>query len=400
MIERQQIKRDDNQPENAILVGVCTRAMRFEQAVEYLDELAFLAQTAGARTVRSFLQRLDKPVNATYIGTGKLQEVKEAVEEHDATLVIFDDDLSPSQMRNLDRALEVKVLDRSSLILYIFSERAQSAQSRAQVDLAQYQYLLPRLAGMWTHLSRQKGGIGLKGAGEKEIETDRRIIRNKITQLQKELKKIDKQDAIRRKNRGQFVRVGLVGYTNVGKSTLMNRLAKADVHAEDKLFATLDTTVRKVSLEGIPFLLSDTVGFIRKLPHHLIESFKSTLAEAEESDILLHVVDVSHDHHLAQMDNVQETLNSLGIQDRKMITILNKADLLSEEERENIRQGWLAKHQHPAILMSAVSGEGVNEFRNLLISLLVEEYSKKSHGDTLHPFLVQHQYFRLAEEES
>ena len=394
MIERQQISKADG-PEKAIIVGVCTRDMRFEQAKEYLDELAFLAQTAGARTVRSFLQRLDKPVNATYIGTGKVLEVKEAIKEHEASLVIFDDDLSPSQMRNLDKALGVKVLDRSSLILYIFSERAQTAQARAQVDLAQYQYLLPRLTGMWTHLSRQKGGIGLKGAGEKEIETDRRIIRNKISQLQDELKKIDKQDAIRRKNRGQFVRVALVGYTNVGKSTLMNRLAKASVKAEDKLFATLDTTVRKVSLEGIPFLLSDTVGFIRKLPHHLVESFKSTLAEAQESDILLHVVDISHENHFSQMENVHETLRSLDIRDRKMITVLNKADLLSEEEREHLRQGWLARQNHPAILMSAGTGEGVEEFRNLLIDQLVKEYESRQHNGAKHPFLVQHQYYRM-----
>ncbi len=346
MIERQRISKDDG-PERAILVGVCTRDMNFEQAKEYLDELAFLAQTAGARTVRSFLQRLNAPVNATYIGSGKVQEVKEAIHEHDANLVIFDDDLSPSQIRNLDKALGVKVLDRSSLILFIFSERAQTAQARAQVDLAQYQYLLPRLAGMWTHLERQKGGIGLKGAGEKEIETDRRIIRNKISQLQLELEKIDKQDAVRRKNRGQFVRVALVGYTNVGKSTLMNRLAKAEVKAEDKLFATLDTTVRKVSLEGIPFLLSDTVGFIRKLPHHLVESFKSTLAEAQESDILLHVVDISHPQHQEQIDNVHQTLQSLDIRDRNMITVLNKADLLGEEERVHIRRGWLARSNHP-----------------------------------------------------
>ena len=397
MIERQRISKEDGQ-EKAVLVGICTKDMKFEQAKEYLDELAFLAQTAGARTVRSFLQRLDTPVNATYIGAGKVEEVKAAIEEHEANLVIFDDDLSPSQIRNLDKALGVKVLDRSSLILYIFSERAQTAQARAQVDLAQYKYLLPRLAGMWTHLERQKGGIGLKGAGEKEIETDRRIIRNKITQLQQELQKIDKQDAVRRKNRGQFVRVALVGYTNVGKSTLMNRLAKADVKAEDKLFATLDTTVRKVSLEGIPFLLSDTVGFIRKLPHHLVESFKSTLAEAQESDILLHVVDISHPQHQQQIDNVHETLRNLDIQDRKMVTILNKADLISEEEREHIRQGWLAKHNHPAILMSAGTGEGVNEFRNLLVDLLVEEYQSKAfNGD--HPFLEQHQYYRFEEEK-
>ncbi|MDP5170568.1 MAG: GTPase HflX [Bacteroidia bacterium] len=394
MIERQRISKDDG-PERAILVGVCTKGMDFEQAKEYLDELAFLAESAGAKTVRSFLQRLDKPVNATYIGTGKVAELKEALETHEANLVIFDDDLSPSQIRNLDKELGVKVLDRSSLILYIFSERAQTAQARAQVDLAQYKYLLPRLAGMWTHLERQKGGIGLKGAGEKEIETDRRIIRNKISQLQQDLIKIDRQDAQRRKNRSQFVRVALVGYTNVGKSTLMNRLAKADVQAEDKLFATLDTTVRKVALEGIPFLLSDTVGFIRKLPTHLVESFKGTLAEAKESDILLHVVDISHPNHQSQIDNVQETLHSLDIEDRTVVTILNKADLLSEEEKGHIREGWLAKHHHPAILVSAGTGEGVDEFRNLLVDMLVKEYESRAYDGQTHPFLEQHQYYRL-----
>lgn len=399
MIERQRISKDDG-PERAVLVGLCTKDLRFEQAQEYLEELAFLAQTAGAITVKTFLQRLDHPINSTYIGTGKIEEVRLAVEEHKANMVIFDDDLSPSQIRNLDKALGVKVLDRSSLILYIFSERAQTAQARAQVDLAQYKYLLPRLAGMWTHLERQKGGIGLKGAGEKEIETDRRIIRDKIAFLQKELVTISRQDEQRRKNRSQFARVALVGYTNVGKSTLMNRLSKADVKAEDKLFATLDTTVRKVSLEGIPFLLSDTVGFIRKLPHHLIESFKSTLAEAKESDILLHVVDISHPAHQAHIDNVQETLRSLDIQDRTVITILNKADLLSEEEKDQIREGWLARHHHPAMLISAGSGDGIEAFRNLLVDLLVEAYKARAYEGQEHPYLEQHKFFRLTDPDA
>ena len=362
MIERTKINQG-LEPERAILVGVCTREMRFEQAREYIDELAFLTESAGGKAVRSFIQKLDKPVTSTYVGKGKMEEIKEAIEEADADMVIFDDDLSPSQIRNLDRSLGVKVLDRSSLILHIFSERAQTAQARTQVDLAQYQYLLPRLTGMWTHLSRQKGGIGPKGAGEKEIETDRRIIRERIATLKKQLEKIDRQDATRRKNRGEFVRVALVGYTNVGKSTIMNRLSKSAVLAEDKLFATLDTTVRKVTLKGIPFLLSDTVGFIRKLPHHLIESFKSTLAESQESDILIHVVDVTHPQFEAQMANVHDTLKSLDIKDETLITVFNKVDLLEEEQREKMLDHWLLKEHRPAVCMSARSGWNLESFQ-------------------------------------
>lgn len=387
-------------PERAILVGVCTREMSFEQAREYLDELAFLTETAGGKAVRSFIQNLDKPVNATYVGTGKLEEIKQAIAEAEANLVIFDDDLSPSQIRNLDQMLGVKVLDRSSLILHIFSERAQTAQARTQVDLAQYQYLLPRLAGMWTHLSRQRGGIGLKGAGEKEIETDRRIIRERISHLKKQLEKIDKQDATRRKNRSQFVRVALVGYTNVGKSTLMNRISKAEVLAENKLFATLDTTVRKVTLQGIPFLLSDTVGFIRKLPTHLIESFKSTLAESQESDILIHVVDVSHPQFEKQMKNVHETLRSLDITDKTVITVFNKVDLLEDEQREAMLNHYLVREHAPAVCISAHSGFKVEEFRSLLTEQLVRHYQAKQHNGAPHPFLEQYQYFRMAEEEA
>ncbi|MEZ4776879.1 MAG: GTPase HflX [Bacteroidia bacterium] len=393
MIEKQKLTRD-NVEERAILVGVCTREMTFEQAKEYLDELAFLTETAGAKAVRSFIQRLDKPVPATYVGSGKLDEIKAALIESEANMVIFDDDLSPSQIRNIDRALEVKVLDRSSLILHIFSERAQTAQARTQVDLAQYQYLLPRLAGMWTHLSRQKGGIGLKGAGEKEIETDRRIIRDRISMLEDQLEKIDKQDAERRKNRSEFVRVALVGYTNVGKSTLMNLFSKSDVLAENKLFATLDTTVRKVAFSGIPFLLSDTVGFIRKLPHHLVESFKSTLAESKESDILIHVVDASHPKFEDQIANVKETLRSLDIRDRSIITVFNKIDLLTEEAQAHLQNSWLVKENAPSVMISAESRLNVDTLRTLITQLLVEKYTAKSHTGT-HHFLENYQYYEL-----
>ncbi|MEM9985783.1 MAG: GTPase HflX [Bacteroidota bacterium] len=396
MIERTKINQG-LEPERAILVGVCTREMKFEQAREYLDELAFLTESAGGKAVRSFIQRLDQPVNATYVGKGKMDEIKEAIEEAEADMVIFDDDLSPSQIRNLDRSLGVKVLDRSSLILHIFSERAQTAQARTQVDLAQYQYLLPRLTGMWTHLSRQKGGIGLKGAGEKEIETDRRIIRERIATLKKQLEKIDRQDATRRKNRGEFVRVALVGYTNVGKSTIMNRLSKSAVLAEDKLFATLDTTVRKVTLKGIPFLLSDTVGFIRKLPHHLIESFKSTLAESQESDVLIHVVDVTHPQFEAQMANVHDTLKSLDIKDKTLITVFNKVDLLAAEQREKMLDHWLLKEHHPAVCLSAHSGWNLEAFQQMLVDQLVLHYQAKNHNGS-HPLLAQYQYYRMAEE--
>lgn len=383
--------------ERAILVGVCTREMQFEQAKEYLDELAFLLESAGGKPVRSFVQNLDQPVNATYVGRGKLDEIRSAIEEAEADMVIFDDDLSPSQIRNLDKALNVKVLDRSSLILHIFSERAQTAQARTQVDLAQYQYLLPRLAGMWTHLSRQRGGIGLKGAGEKEIETDRRIIRQRISQLKKQLGKIDQQDATRRKNRSQFVRVALVGYTNVGKSTLMNRLSKTDVLAENKLFATLDTTVRKVSLQGIPFLLSDTVGFIRKLPPHLIESFKSTLAESQESDVLIHVVDVSHPQFEKQMRNVEETLHSLEIKGKQVLTVFNKIDLLEPEQRAQMERHWLLEEHAPAVAISAATDYNLEAFREKLVELLVDGYTQKAHNGHLHPMLERHQYYNLEE---
>ncbi|WNJ21409.1 GTPase HflX [Pontibacter sp. G13] len=395
MIERTKIS--GNEEERAILIGVCSRGMTFEQSKEYLDELAFLTETAGAKAVRSFIQKLDKPINSTYIGSGKIEEVKQALEEANANMVIVDDDLSPSQIRNLDKELEVKVLDRSSLILHIFSERAQTAQARTQVDLAQYQYLLPRLTGMWTHLSRQKGGIGLKGAGEKEIETDRRIIRERISHLRKQLVKIDRQEETRRKNRSNFARVALVGYTNVGKSTIMNVITKANVLAENKLFATLDTTVRKVSLSGIPFLLSDTVGFIRKLPHHLIESFKSTLAETQESDILIHVVDSSHPNFEDQIRNVNETLKELEITSQRVLTVFNKIDLLDEDSRAHVENSWMTKDHQPAVCISARNKENLDDFRQILTDLLVEVYQEKSHGSP-HPFLQQYQYYQMTDD--
>ncbi|MEM6265097.1 MAG: GTPase HflX [Bacteroidota bacterium] len=376
MIEKTRIAQQHVE-ERAVLVGVCQRGMTFEQTREYLDELAFLTRTAGAKPVRSFIQNLDKPIPATYVGAGKLEEIKVAIEESEANLVIFDDDLSPSQTRNIDKVLNVKVIDRSALILHIFSERAQTAQARIQVELAQYQYMLPRLAGLWTHLSKQRGGIGLKGAGEKEIETDRRILRNKISQYKKELQKIDRQEATRRKNRGYYVRVALVGYTNVGKSTLMNLLSKSKVYEENKLFATLDTTVRKVSLGPLPFLLSDTVGFIRKLPTHLVESFKSTLDEARESDILLHVVDASHPSFEEHIQVVKETLEDIDITGKKVITVFNKFDLLDEETQQTIRDSYYRYDHLPAVFISARAKWNIETLREMLAEEIADMYRKR-----------------------
>ncbi len=375
MIEQQSIALE----ERAILVGVCKRGQSFEQAQEYLDELAFLCQTAGAKPVRSFIQRLEKPIGATYVGTGKLEEIAEAIEESEANILIFDDDLSPSQIRNIDKILDIKVIDRSALILHIFSERAQTAQAKIQVQLAQYQYMLPRLTGLWTHLSKQKGGIGLKGAGEKEIETDRRILRDKVALFKKKLVDIERQSITRRKNRGEFVRVALVGYTNVGKSTIMNLLAKSknEVLAEDKLFATLDTTVRKIFFGPMPFLLSDTVGFIRKLPHHLVESFQSTLAEARESDILLHVVDAAHPALEEHIQVVKDTLKDIGISGQKMITVFNKADLLEPERRQYLEESYYGFENSPAIFISARQGWNIDKLRELLTKEIIADYQSR-----------------------
>lgn len=380
----------DQGPERAILVGLVTRHQTLEQLEEYLAELAFLAMTAGAETIETFYQNLTSPDKATYVGSGKLEEIRQYIVSHDIELVIFDDEISPSQLRNIEKALKIKVLDRSMLILDIFAQRAQTVQARTQVELAQTQYLLPRLRGMWQHLDRIKGGIGQRGAGEKEIETDRRIAQRKISQLKAQLEKIDKQNAIRRKGRESMIRVALVGYTNVGKSTIMRLLSKEDVFAEDKLFATLDTTVRKVVLDRTPFLLSDTVGFIRKLPHHLVESFRSTLDETLEADLLLHVVDISHPALEDQMKVVNKTLADLKANDRPVITVFNKMDkyeeevldpYLTDEDRKllinELKNSWRAKTDGEVVFISALKKQQVEEFRELLSERVRELYVER-----------------------
>lgn len=363
--------------EKAVLVGVITPHETVEQEMEYLEELAFLVETAGGKAVKSFTQKMQRADKGTFVGSGKLEEIKAYVVSEEIDVVVFDDELSPSQLRNIERELQVKILDRSNLILDIFAGRAQTAQSRTQVELAQLQYLLPRLTRLWTHLERQKGGIGMRGPGESQIETDRRLILYKIAVLKDRLKLIDRQNETQRKNRSQLVRVSLVGYTNVGKSTIMNMISKSEVFAENKLFATLDTTVRKVVIENQPFLLSDTVGFIRKLPHHLVECFKSTLDEVREADILIHVVDISHPGFEDQIFTVNETLKDLGAIDKQMITVFNKIDAynpvlvdpdLPETPMtlEDFKRSWMAKHNSPAIFISALTKENIEEFRKLL----------------------------------
>lgn len=352
-----------------------------DQVKEYLDELAFLAETAGAKTVKRYTQRLSHPDSGTFIGSGKLLEIAEYIKEHKVDIAIFDDELSGSQIRNIEKALNCRVLDRNNLILDIFAKRARTAQSKAQVELAQYQYLLPRLTRMWTHLEKQRGGIGMRGPGESEIETDRRVIRDKLAKLKLKLKDFEKQSATQRKRRGELVRVALVGYTNVGKSTLMNLLSKSEVFAENKLFATLDTTVRKVVYDKIPFLLSDTVGFIRKLPHDLIESFKSTLDEVREADILLHVVDISHTKFEDQINVVNETLTEIGAGDKQMILIFNKIDeyhFVQKDEddlgpvlQENIsldelKKSWIARMDATCLFISATKKINISELREVL----------------------------------
>lgn len=355
--------------ERAVLVGIITPNETEAQELEYLDELAFLVDTAGGEAIKTFTQKLQKPDVRTFVGKGKLQEINDYRRAEEADVVVFDDELTPSQLRNVEFELQCKVLDRNSLILDIFASRAQTAQAKAQVELAQCQYMLPRLKRLWTHLERQKGGIGMRGPGESQIETDRRIILNKIDLLKEKLKIIDKQNATQRKNRGELVRVALVGYTNVGKSTIMNMLSKSDVFAENKLFATLDTTVRKVVVENLPFLLSDTVGFIRKLPHHLVECFKSTLDEVREADILLHVVDISHPNFEEQIDIVNETLKELGALDKQMITVFNKIDAYRPEEGENkmtladFEKSWMSKDNNPGVFISALHKENIDRFR-------------------------------------
>ena len=373
--------------EDAVLVAIIKQNETSEVVQEHLAELAFLALTAGATTKKEFVQKLQHPDSRTFVGKGKLEEIVQYVENHQIDLVIFDDDLSGKQQNLLEKALKCKVVDRSTLILDIFASRAQTAQAKTQVELAQMQYLLPRLRGLWTHLERQRGGIGMRGPGEKEIETDRRIIRDKISNLRKQLVKIDQQNTTQRKSRGDLIRVALVGYTNAGKSTLMNALSKSTVLAENKLFATLDTTVRKVVFDRMPFLLSDTVGFIRKLPHHLVESFKSTLDETRESDLLVHVVDLSHPNYDDQIKAVDATLSAIGSGEKPMIMVFNKMDqyrsryfdaLLDKEVQQELeselKSSIQKRFEHPCLFISARSKENLGEFRQILSDQIRSQY--------------------------
>lgn len=377
----------EKKTETAVLVGLISQKQSEEKVKEYLDELEFLAQTAGAVVLNKFTQRLEKPDVRTFLGSGKLQQVKDFVHENDVDLIIFDDELSPAQQRNIEKETKRKILDRTSLILDIFAARAQTAHAKTQVQLAQYQYLLPRLTGMWDHLDRIKGGIGMKGAGEKEIETDRRIVRDKIAFLKERLKEIDKQMMTQRKSRGELVRVALVGYTNVGKSTIMNLLSKSEVFAENKLFATLDTTVRKVVIDNLPFLLSDTVGFIRKLPTQLIESFKSTLDEAREADLLIHVVDISHPQFEDHINVVNETLRSIKCDDKPTILVFNKVDAftytqkddddLTPKLRENysleeLKKTWMNREGNQVLFISATNKINIDELRSVFYEKIKE----------------------------
>ena len=380
--------------ERAVLVGLITPDVTHDQAYEYLEELAFLAKTAGAEPLRKFTQRLPHPDNKTFIGKGKIEEVKLYVEENEIEAIIFDDDLTPSQIRNLESLFEggCKILDRSSLILDIFASRAQTAQARTQVELAQYQYLLPRLTRMWTHLERQKGGIGMRGPGETQIETDRQIVRDKIALLKQKLQKIDKQSSTRRKGREHLIRVALVGYTNAGKSTLMNKLAKSEVFVENKLFATLDTTVRKVVIENLPFLLTDTVGFIRKLPHQLVESFKSTLDEVREADFMIHVVDISNPNFEDHIDVVNKTLAELGVNDKPMLLVFNKIDAYTFIEKEeddltpsskenlslkDLQKTWMSKIEGNAMFISALNKTHFDDLKDEIYSRIKQLHEIK-----------------------
>ncbi len=385
MIEKKQLISIE---EKAVLVGVILKDQTNEQAEEYLDELAFLSETAGATAVKRFTQKLAHPDSRTFVGKGKLEEIKQYVHGKNITLVIFDDELTGSQISNIEKELNVKTIDRSDLILDIFARRARTAQAKVQVELAQYQYLLPRLKGMWKHLERQGGGIGTRGPGETEIETDRRIVKDKIALLRKRLSEIDKQSFTQRKERGEFIRVALVGYTNVGKSTLMTVLSKSEVFAENKLFATLDTTTRKVVFENTPFLLSDTVGFIRKLPHHLVESFKSTLDEVREADILLHVVDVSHPQYEEQIGVVNKTLQELKAFEKPMLTIFNKMDLyvqknfdewledsVKEEILRDLKDKWDLATNGNCVFVSATEKQNLDALRDIILEKVREMYS-------------------------
>jgi len=388
--------------EQAILVGLITQDQNEKKAKEYLDELAFLAETAGATPIRKFMQHLAFPNPKTFVGEGKLEEIKQYVIEHETvTMIIFDDELTSVQLRNIERLLEIKVLDRTNLILDIFAKRAQSAHAKIQVELAQYQYLLPRLTRLWTHLERQKGGIGMRGPGETQIETDRRIILSKISLLKEHLKHIDKQKKTQRKNRGKVVRVALVGYTNAGKSTLMNLLSKSDVFAENKLFATLDTTVRKVILGNLPFLLTDTVGFIRKLPHHLVESFKSTLDEVREADLLVHIVDISHPNFEEQFEVVTKTLLEINNEEKPTIVVFNKIDAFTYLPKapddlspivpdnislEELEQTWMSKIHDDCLFISAKEKLHINTLKDILYKRIREIHiTRFPYNDFLFP---------------
>jgi GTP-binding protein HflX len=384
MIEKKKIFENE---ERAVLVGLIHKDQTDQQVQEYLDELAFLAETAGAVAVKRFTQKLQHPDSRTFVGKGKLEEIKDYISGKNIRVVIFDDELSGAQINNIEKAIDAKTIDRSDLILDIFARRAKTAQAKAQVELAQYQYLLPRLRGMWKHLERLGGGIGTRGPGETEIETDRRIVREKISLLKRKLAEIDKQSFTQRKDRGEFIRVALVGYTNVGKSTVMNLLSKRNVFAENKLFATLDTTTSKIVFENTPFLLSDTVGFIRKLPHHLVESFKSTLDEVREADILLHMVDISHPNYEDQMGVVNKTLQDLKAYDKPVITIFNKMDLyerytfdewLNEETKTEIlndlKERWQRETNGNTVFISATEKKNIDQLRNTILNKVRELY--------------------------
>jgi GTP-binding protein HflX len=387
LIEKQQkIKKE----EQAILVGLVHEEQTYEQVEEYLDELAFLAETAGAIAVKRFTQKLKHPDSRTFIGKGKLEEIKNYIQGKPVEIIIFDDELSGSQIANIEKALDIKTIDRSDLILDIFARRARTAQAKVQVELAQYQYLLPRLRGMWSHLERLGGGIGTRGPGETEIETDRRIVKDKISLLRKRLHQINKQSNTQRKDRGEFIRITLVGYTNVGKSTLMNVLSKSDVFAENKLFATLDTTTRKVTFDNTPFLLSDTVGFIRKLPHHLVESFKSTLDEVREADMLLHIVDIAHPQYEEQIGVVNKTLQEIKAFDKPIITVFNKMDLYEEKNIDpwldtivkqeilrELREKWEHNTDGNCIFISAAERTNIDALRNLILLKVRKLYKER-----------------------
>ena len=379
--------------EKAVLVGLITQSQNAEKSAEYLDELEFLTYTAGGEVLKRFVQKMENPNSRSFLGSGKMEEVRVYVEKHEVGLVVFDDELTPAQQRNIEKILECKILDRTNLILDIFAQRAQTSYARTQVELAQYQYLLPRLTGMWTHLERQRGGIGMRGPGETEIETDRRIVRDRISLLKKKLAKVDKQMSVQRGNRGSLIRVALVGYTNVGKSTLMNVVSKSKVFAENKLFATLDTTVRKVVIKNLPFLMSDTVGFIRKLPTQLVESFKSTLDEVREADLLLHVVDISHHSFEDHIISVEKILGEINASDKPCVMVFNKIDsykaevieeddLITEKTKahytlEDWEQTWMNNENGEAIFISALKKDNLEEFKKIVYEKVKELHIKR-----------------------